>query len=156
MFVFLCFRDCESDSEAVYKKDYRDREKVCRGRESACRGRESHCRGLRGLAEAVRVTEEAVRMLLEAVSVMSGRAPPANGPDGGSGGTWFVELAGRGGRLPADNIGIGIYGGEGCRGKRKVVCYPAGGGTGKRCCCPCLPPPADYPRVGGWERDLND
>jgi hypothetical protein len=59
---------------------------------------------------------------------MSGRAPPANGPDGGSGGTRFVELAGRGGRLPADNIGIGIYGGEGCRGKRKVVCYPAGGG----------------------------
>ncbi len=27
-----------------------------------------------------------------------------------------------------DNMGIGIYGGEGCRGKRKVVCYPAGGG----------------------------
>jgi hypothetical protein len=59
---------------------------------------------------------------------MSGRAPPANGPDGGSGGTRIVELAGRGGRLPTDNIGIGIYGGEGCRGKRKVVCYPAGGG----------------------------
>ena len=59
---------------------------------------------------------------------MSGRAPPANGPDGGPAGTRFTELAGRGGRLPADNIGIGIYGGEGCRGKRKVVCYPAGGG----------------------------
>ena len=49
-------------------------------------------------------------------------------PAGGPAGTRFTELAGRGGRLPTDNVGIGIYGGEGCRGKRKVVCYPAGGG----------------------------
>jgi hypothetical protein len=48
-----------------------------------------------------------------------------------------------------------MYGGEGCRGKRKVVCYPAGGADTRRC-CPRPPPPADYPRVGGWERDLND
>jgi hypothetical protein len=59
---------------------------------------------------------------------MSGRAPPASGPPADPLVHGFTELAGRGGRLPTDNMGIGIYGGEGCRGKRKVVCYPAGGG----------------------------
>jgi hypothetical protein len=54
--------------------------------------------------------------------------PSGERPAGGPAGTRFTELAGRGGRLPTDNEGIGIYGGEGCRGKRKVVCYPAGGG----------------------------
>jgi hypothetical protein len=72
--------------------------------------------------------------------------PSGERPAGGPAGTWFTELAGRGGRLPTDNKGIGIYGGEGCRGKRKVVCYPAGA-VGMRRCCPCPPPPADYPHT---------
>ncbi len=80
--------------------------------------------------------------------IMSGRAPPANGPDSGSGGTRFMVLAGRGGRLPADNIGIGIYGGEGCRGKRKVVCYPAEGG-GQAALLPLPTAPGRLPK-GGW------
>ncbi len=46
--------------------------------------------------------------------------PSGERPAGGPAGTWSTELAGRGGRLPTDNMGIGIYGGEGCRGKRKV------------------------------------
>ena len=68
-------------------------------------------------------------MLKLSVSITHEReGPSGERPAGGPAGTRFTELAGRGGRLPADNMGIGMYGGEGCRGKRKVVCYPAGGG----------------------------
>jgi hypothetical protein len=75
--------------------------------------------------------------------------PPANGPDGGSGGkaTHGVSRPRSTGyrRTMKEQ---GIYGEEGCRGKRKVVCYPAGGGGGQAALLPLPAAPGRLPEGG--------